>query len=90
MGPRPGDRAPTRPWVGSGQPDRGGPAWAKGAVQHEREYRLSFQTTTEKAAALKAWVLQQHPHDVPQWIVGPIVEASEEYLAWAVQETTAQ
>ncbi|WP_404962443.1 divalent-cation tolerance protein CutA [Streptomyces sp. 147326] len=63
--------------------------WAKGAVQHEREYRLSFQTTTEKVAALKTRVLEQHPHDVPQWIVVPVVEASEEYLAWAVKETTA-
>ncbi|WP_327419025.1 divalent-cation tolerance protein CutA [Streptomyces sp. NBC_01233] len=64
-------------------------SWEKGAVQHERGYRLSFQTTTGKVAALKAWVHEQHPHDVPQWIVLPSVEASEEYLAWAVKETTA-
>ncbi|MFE6839094.1 divalent-cation tolerance protein CutA [Streptomyces sp. NPDC057705] len=64
-------------------------SWENGAVRHEREYRLSFQTTTEKAASLKAWVLEQHPHAVPQWIVLPIAEASEEYLAWAVKETTA-
>ncbi|MFJ3727994.1 divalent-cation tolerance protein CutA [Streptomyces sp. NPDC090045] len=65
-------------------------SWEKGAVLHERGYRLSFQTTTEKVDALKAWVLEQHPHDVPQWIVVPTVDASEEYLAWAVKETTAE
>ncbi|MGW6979698.1 divalent-cation tolerance protein CutA [Streptomyces sp. NPDC054932] len=62
----------------------------KGTVRHEREYRVSFQTTTEKVAELEAWVHEQQPHEVPQWIVLPGARASEECLAWAVQETTAQ
>ncbi|WP_323181812.1 divalent cation tolerance protein CutA [Streptomyces sp. NBC_01408] len=33
---------------------------------------------------------ERHPYDVPQWIVLPTVGASEEYLAWAVKETTAR
>lgn len=64
--------------------------WWKDAVQHEREYRLSFQTTTERVTALKEWVHEHHPYDVPQWIVLPATGASEEYLAWAVKETTAR
>ncbi|MFB7180381.1 divalent-cation tolerance protein CutA [Streptomyces sp. NPDC056257] len=65
-------------------------SWRKDAVQHEREYRVSFQTTTETVAALAAWVHERHPYDVPQWIVLPAVGTSEEYLAWAVKETTAR
>ncbi|MEU9106373.1 divalent-cation tolerance protein CutA [Streptomyces xanthophaeus] len=62
--------------------------WWKDAVQHEREYRLTFKTTTERVAALEAWVHGQHPYEVPQWIVLPTVGTSQEYLAWAVKETT--
>ncbi|MEV7562008.1 divalent-cation tolerance protein CutA [Streptomyces sp. NPDC048331] len=62
--------------------------WWKDAVQHEREYRISFKTTAEKAAELQAWVHERHPYEVPQWIVLPAGGATEEYLAWVVKETT--
>ncbi|MEU9165352.1 divalent-cation tolerance protein CutA [Streptomyces sp. NPDC048424] len=65
-------------------------SWRNDALQHERGYRVSFQTTTEKVAALAAWVHERHPYDVPQWIVLPTLAASEEYVAWAVKETTAR
>ncbi|MET9694641.1 divalent cation tolerance protein CutA [Streptomyces sp. NPDC006514] len=65
-------------------------SWWKGAVQHEREYRLSFKTTVEKLDELRAWVHAQHPYEVPQWIVLPTVGSSEECLAWVVKETTAE
>ncbi|MFF4429413.1 divalent cation tolerance protein CutA [Streptomyces sp. NPDC001513] len=65
-------------------------SWRKDAIQHERQYRVSFQTTTEKVTALAAWVHKGHPSDVPQWIVLPTVGSSEEYLAWTVNETTAR
>lgn len=61
--------------------------WWKDAVQHEREYRLSFKTTTDRVAELAAWIHANHPYEVPQWIVLPTSDASEEYLAWAVRET---
>ncbi|MER6444228.1 divalent-cation tolerance protein CutA [Streptomyces venezuelae] len=64
--------------------------WWKDAVQHEREYRLSFKTTVEKAAELEAWVHERHPYEVPQWIVLPAGGSSEEYLAWVVKETSTQ
>ncbi len=61
--------------------------WWKDAVQHEREYRLSFQTTPEKVAELQTWVHERHPYEVPQWVVLPTTAASQEYLAWVVKET---
>ncbi|MFF3017384.1 divalent-cation tolerance protein CutA [Streptomyces sp. NPDC057939] len=62
--------------------------WWKGEVRHEREYRVSFQTTDEKVAELEAWVHARHPYEVPQWIALTPAHASQEYLAWAVKETT--
>ncbi|WP_328964848.1 divalent-cation tolerance protein CutA [Streptomyces virginiae] len=62
--------------------------WWKDAVQHEREYRISFKTTAEKATELQAWVHERHPYEVPQWIVLPTVGTSQEYLAWVEKETT--
>ncbi|MCX4960720.1 divalent-cation tolerance protein CutA [Streptomyces virginiae] len=62
--------------------------WWKDAVQHEREYRISFKTTAEKVAELQAWVHERHPYEVPQWIVLPAVGTSQEYLAWVEKETT--
>ncbi|MFG2989693.1 divalent-cation tolerance protein CutA [Streptomyces sp. NPDC048257] len=64
--------------------------WWKDAVQHEREYRLSFKTTAEKVAELGAWIHERHPYEVPQWIVLPATAASEEYLAWVVKETATE
>ncbi|MEF2528625.1 divalent cation tolerance protein CutA [Streptomyces sp. CS62] len=37
--------------------------------------------------ALEAWVHGRHPYEVPQWIVLPVSEAAEAYLAWAQAET---
>ncbi|MFF5491780.1 divalent-cation tolerance protein CutA [Streptomyces virginiae] len=62
--------------------------WWKDAVQHEREYRISFKTTAEKVTELQAWVHERHPYEVPQWIVLPTVGTSQEYLAWVEKETT--
>ncbi|MEV6682352.1 divalent cation tolerance protein CutA [Streptomyces erythrochromogenes] len=63
--------------------------WNKDALRHERGYRVFFTTTTDRVADLEAWVHERHTHDVPQWIVLPAAATSEQYLAWAVKETTA-
>ncbi|MFJ1567441.1 divalent cation tolerance protein CutA [Streptomyces erythrochromogenes] len=63
--------------------------WNEDALRHERGYRVFFTTTTDSVAGLEAWVHERHPHDVPQWIVLPAAATSEQYLTWAVKETTA-
>ncbi|MEU6300265.1 divalent cation tolerance protein CutA [Streptomyces erythrochromogenes] len=63
--------------------------WNGDALRHERGYRVFFTTTTEGVAGLEAWVHERHPHDVPQWIVLPAAATSDQYLAWAVAETSA-
>lgn len=62
--------------------------WSKDTLRHERGYRVSFTTTTERIADLESWVHDRHPYDVPQWIVLAAAGTSAGYLEWAVQETT--
>ncbi|WP_159425627.1 divalent cation tolerance protein CutA [Streptomyces sp. fd1-xmd] len=64
--------------------------WHKNALRHERGYRVSFTTTTERVAALEDWVHERHPHGTPHWIVLPAAGTSQQYLAWAVKETTVR
>lgn len=64
--------------------------WWKDVLRHEREYRISFTTTADRAAALREWVHAQHPYEVPQWMVLPVADASADYLAWVVEETTVR
>ncbi|MGE7391513.1 divalent-cation tolerance protein CutA [Streptomyces sp. NPDC004126] len=54
----------------------------KETVRHERQYRVSFQTTPERAAELREWVHARHTHEVPQWFVLPADGATEAYLDW--------
>ncbi|MFJ6780565.1 divalent-cation tolerance protein CutA [Streptomyces yangpuensis] len=60
-----------------------------GDLRHERGYRVSFTTTTERVADLETWVHEHHPYDVPRWIVLPAAGTTEGYLARAVKETVS-
>ncbi|MFD4986472.1 divalent-cation tolerance protein CutA [Streptomyces sp. NPDC058374] len=63
--------------------------WWKSEVETAREWRISYMTTTDRLPELEAWVHEQHPYDVPQWITLPVNGGSTAYLAWAVEETRA-
>ncbi|MFG3370556.1 divalent-cation tolerance protein CutA [Streptomyces sp. NPDC048156] len=59
------------------------------AIETAQEWRISYKTTTDRLPDLAAWVAQQHPYDVPEFITLPVTGGSEEYLSWVVEETTA-
>jgi periplasmic divalent cation tolerance protein len=59
----------------------------QGAVQHDSEQRLTFKTTEAAAAALRALILELHPYELPALYTLPVVEASDAYRDWVVQET---
>ncbi|MFE6165868.1 divalent-cation tolerance protein CutA [Streptomyces sp. NPDC056486] len=61
----------------------------KDAIETAQEWRISYKTTTDRLPELGAWVAQQHPYDVPEWITLPVTGGSEAYLSWVVEETTA-
>ncbi|MFJ7999598.1 divalent-cation tolerance protein CutA [Streptomyces sp. NPDC096310] len=59
----------------------------KGAVQTEKEWRISYKTTRSRLPLLAEWVKEAHGYAVPEWIVLPVDGGSEEYLAWVVTES---
>ncbi|MCM2388585.1 divalent-cation tolerance protein CutA [Streptomyces albipurpureus] len=60
----------------------------QGAVQTEREWRISYKTTRDRLPQLAEWVAAAHSYEVPEWIVLPVEGGSEAYLAWVVAEST--
>jgi periplasmic divalent cation tolerance protein len=61
----------------------------QGKIEDERELLMIVKTRTELFSSLKIRVKELHPYSVPEIIVLPVVDGSEEYLAW-LRETTKQ
>lgn len=60
----------------------------KGQVEADHERQLVMKTTAGRVPALKARVHELHDYDVPEFVVTPIVDGSDAYLAW-IRESTA-
>jgi periplasmic divalent cation tolerance protein len=54
----------------------------KSVVQDDAEQQVVLKTTAGRVGALHARVLALHPYDVPEFIVLPVVAASEAYGHW--------
>ncbi|WP_405982747.1 divalent cation tolerance protein CutA [Streptomyces sp. NBC_00158] len=59
----------------------------KETVRHERQYRVSFQTTPERVAELREWVHARHTGEAPQWFLVPVTGPTETYLDWTRTST---
>jgi len=53
-----------------------------GAPQIDKEQQLVIKTTADAADALFELIRSRHPYDVPEFIVLPIIDGSEDYLSW--------
>ncbi|GGH36139.1 divalent-cation tolerance protein CutA [Microbacterium album] len=58
-----------------------------GAVQNDREQLVTCKTTAAAVPALRDLILRMHPYEEPEFIVQPIVDGSDGYLAWIETET---
>lgn len=54
----------------------------KGVPHIEQEQQFFIKTTTEHVDALWELLSDRHPYDVPEFLVVPIVDGSEEYFKW--------
>ncbi len=54
----------------------------KGVPQVDREQQLIIKTTAHMTGALWEAIKARHPYDVPEFVVLPVVDGSEDYLAW--------
>lgn len=60
----------------------------KGNIERDRERQVLIKTTADRLPALAARVREIHPYELPEFLVTPVVEGSDAYLAW-VSESTA-
>ena len=54
----------------------------KGVPQVDQEQQLFIKTTTDQVDPLWDLLSDRHPHEVPEFLVVPVVDGSEEYLRW--------
>ncbi|MBU8934474.1 MAG: divalent-cation tolerance protein CutA [candidate division Zixibacteria bacterium] len=55
-------------------------------VEYDEEALLFVKTTSDKFEALRAWVVDNHPYDLPEIIAVPLSEGHSDYLAWIKME----
>jgi len=61
----------------------------KGRVEQSTEFRLMFKLLSKQSVALESHIMEQHPYDVPEWIVVPASQIGEKYLSWAQGDSTS-
>ena len=58
----------------------------EGKIQQENEVLGIFKTTREKIDALEIALQDEHPYEVPEIIVMPLVAGAKNYLNWVRSE----
>ena len=54
----------------------------QGVPQVDNEQQLVIKTTSEHADALWEFIRSKHPYEVPEFLVIPVIDGSEDYLRW--------
>jgi len=59
-----------------------------GAVQCDDEALLVIKTRADRLDALQAAVLREHPYELPEFLVVPVIAGHQDYLQW-IQDSVA-
>lgn len=62
----------------------------KGVPQIDHEQQLIIKTTTEQVDSLWDLLRDRHPYEVPEFVVVPVIDGSEEYLKWVERSVGPQ
>jgi len=62
----------------------------RGAIHHDTETRVAIHTRTALFDRIAALATDRHPYDVPCVIALPITQASDDYVRWILESTTAE
>lgn len=54
----------------------------KGVPQIDQEQQLLIKTTTNQVDPLWDVLSDRHPYDVPEFLVVPVIDGSQDYLKW--------
>ena len=57
----------------------------KGEVQDDAELLLIIKTSAERFEAMRAWLLEAHPYEVPELLALPVEAGAAPYLAWVLE-----
>ena len=57
----------------------------QGVPQVEEEQQIIMKTTTDRVDALWEFLKSRHPFEVPEFLVIPVIDGSEDYLRWVEQ-----
>lgn len=60
----------------------------QGKIEVDPEIQLLIKTRRARFDDLAAWIKANHPYDVPEIVAIAADRVSDEYLAWAVEQTT--
>lgn len=55
-----------------------------GAVQSGHEWRLMVKFSAMQSDRINTFIKENHPYDVPEWIVVQADQVAPDYLKWAV------
>jgi periplasmic divalent cation tolerance protein len=57
-------------------------------LEADTEIQLVIKTRSERFDELAAWIIANHPYDVPEIVAIPAERVNEAYLGWAVEQTS--
>lgn len=60
----------------------------KGKLESTEEYLLIIKTSKTRATSVEAAIKEIHSYDLPECIVVPLENGSEEYLKWIEESVT--
>ncbi|MEW5994414.1 MAG: divalent-cation tolerance protein CutA [Candidatus Zixiibacteriota bacterium] len=61
--------------------------WWDDKLEHDQEALLIIKTTQQRFDELRAWVVQNHPYDLPEIISLPLSDGLPDYIEWVKKET---
>lgn len=61
--------------------------WWDESVLKDEEALLIAKTTQQRFDALRAWVVENHPYDLPEIIALPLSDGLSDYIEWVKKET---
>ncbi|MHA1594968.1 MAG: divalent-cation tolerance protein CutA [Candidatus Baldrarchaeia archaeon] len=56
--------------------------WWEGKIEEAVEYVLMIKTTKKKSKSAISVIKKEHPYEVPEAIILPIIDGLEDYLKW--------
>jgi len=60
----------------------------QGKIEADVEVQLIIKTRHDRFHDVATWLRANHPYDVPEIIALPAEQVSDDYLRWAIEETS--